>query len=224
MRKRCIRCKKKKNIKNFSKDNTRKDRRHPYCKECVKQVSKPYFDSHKDEASKRSREWYRNNEDKVKEYYSQEEVKARRKNYMRAYRATHKDRKNETAKQYESKRCKSDLNYKLAVNLRKRLGIAIKNGQKAGSAVKDLGCSIEELKKYLESKFEPGMTWNNWGLGIGNWQIDHIKPLCSFNLSKREEFLRACNFINLQPLWFEDHILKTVLDVSNNKNEKDALR
>jgi hypothetical protein len=44
-----------------------------------------------------------------------------------------------------------------------------------------LGCSFEELKLYLESKFEPWMDWNNQGLYNGEfdygWDIDHILPI-----------------------------------------------
>jgi hypothetical protein len=97
------------------------------------------------------------------------------------------------------------------------LGAAIKNGQKAGSAVKDLGCTVEFLKQYLESQFKPNMTWSNWGLGVGNWQIDHIVPLCSFDLEKREEFLKASHYTNLQPLWHEEHLNKTALDIVRNR-------
>ncbi len=95
-------------------------------------------------------------------------------------------------------------NNQLADNLRSRLRKAIKNNQKTGSAVKDLGCSIEELKKHLESKFTEGMSWDNYG----EWHIDHIKPLSSFNLENREELLKACNYNNLQPLWAKDNLSK----------------
>ena len=98
------------------------------------------------------------------------------------------------------KRCPiKAFNNKLRGNLRNRLNRALKNNYKAGSAVSDLGCSIPELKKYLESKFQPNMTWSNHSK-IG-WHIDHIKPLSKFNLSNREELLKAVHYSNLQPLW-----------------------
>ena len=70
--------------------------------------------------------------------------------------------------------------------------------------VKDLGCSIEELKTHLESQFQPRMTWDNYG----KWHIDHIKPLSNFNLENKEEFKEACNYKNLQPLWAKDNLIK----------------
>ena len=88
--------------------------------------------------------------------------------------------------------------------LRSRLNSAIKRDQKSGSAVKDLGCTIEELKLYLESQFEDNMSWDNHG----EWHIDHIKPLASFDLTNEEELKKACNYTNLQPLWAKDNLKK----------------
>jgi hypothetical protein len=63
-------------------------------------------------------------------------------------------------------RIKTDLGFKLQKRLRTRLWHALKSNQKSGSAVRDLGCSIAELKLYLESKFKPGMSWDNYGILI----------------------------------------------------------
>jgi hypothetical protein len=71
---------------------------------------------------------------------------------------------------------------KIADQLRKRMNMALKHKCKRGSAVRDLGCSIEEFISYLESKFKPGMSWNNYGLN--GWHIDHIIPLAKFDLEK----------------------------------------
>jgi hypothetical protein len=81
----------------------------------------------------------------------------------------------------------------------------LKRSQKTGSAVRDLGCTISELKKHLESKFQLGMTWGNRGK---EWHIDHIIPLAQFNLQDRQQFLIACHYTNLQPLWAKDNIVK----------------
>lgn len=94
----------------------------------------------------------------------------------------------------------------LSSALRTRLRMAVRRGQKAGSAVRDLGCSIEELRKRLEVQFRPGMTWENWSRT--GWHIDHIRPLASFDLTDRTQLLQACHYTNLQPLWAEENLKK----------------
>jgi len=108
--------------------------------------------------------------------------------------------------QYVKNRKIIDVNFRLMCNLRARLNTAIKRGYKAGSAIRDLGCTINELKIYLENQFKEGMTWNNYGLF--GWHIDHKKPLSLFDLTNRKQFLEACNYINLQPLWCDENIKK----------------
>ena len=102
-------------------------------------------------------------------------------------------------RQYVKKRYKNDIQYKLTISLRTRLNRAIKNNQKTGSAVGELGCTIDEFKVYIENKFQEGMSWENWK--HDGWHLDHIKPLSSFDLTDREQFLEACHYTNLQPLW-----------------------
>ena len=84
--------------------------------------------------------------------------------------------------------------------------MAIRRGSKTGSAVKDLGCSIPELKLYLEERFQPGMTWDNYGSA---WHIDHIRPLANYDLSDREVLKQLVHYTNLQPMWAIDNIKKS---------------
>ena len=69
-----------------------------------------------------------------------------------------------------------------------------------------MGCTEVELKTYLESKFQPGMSWDNYGRT--GWHIDHIRPLSSFDLSNADEQARACHYTNLQPLWAKENLSK----------------
>lgn len=98
------------------------------------------------------------------------------------------------------------LNDKIATRLRNRLNRAIELTSKTGSAVTDLGCSIDEFRIYLESKFQPGMSWDNHA--IDGWHIDHIIPLASFNLSDYEQLKLACHYTNMQPMWWRKNLSK----------------
>lgn len=105
-------------------------------------------------------------------------------------------------------RRQSDMNMRIANNLRNRVRQAVVIG-KTGSAVTDLGCTVDQLKLHLESKFQSGMNWLNYGNGEGKWNIDHILPLSKFNLTDRAQFLIACNYLNLQPMWYLENIIKS---------------
>lgn len=109
---------------------------------------------------------------------------------------------------YHAARLKNDFGFRLKCALRTRLYCAIRNGQKAGSAVRDLGCSIQHLKLHLALFWDEGMTWKNWGVRSGQWSIDHIKPLTMFNLSDPIQALEANHYLNLQPLWHADNVRK----------------
>ncbi|RWM27933.1 MAG: hypothetical protein EOR77_30910 [Mesorhizobium sp.] len=107
---------------------------------------------------------------------------------------------------YQQIRREQDVYFCIRSNLRRRINRAIQNGHKRGSAVSDLGCSIPEFKTYIESKFLPGMSWDNWAQDT--WHLDHVKPLASFDLTDREQFLQACHYTNYQPLWAVDNLKK----------------
>jgi hypothetical protein len=158
-------------------------------KEKILTKAKKYYQINKEEKKKKTKEYYQNNK---------EEILMEKKEYGQ----THKKEKNE----YINNRLKINIDFKLAHYLRSRLRNAIKRNQKSGSAVKDLGCTIPFFKLYLEALFKPGMSWNNWS--FRGWHIDHIKPLDSFNLQNREEFLKAVHYTNLQPLWAKENLIK----------------
>jgi hypothetical protein len=135
----------------------------------------------------------------------------KRKNYrlrnqdkLKLYNQDWRKKNKKKLNAYFKSRKISNVNFRLGCILRTRLSMALKQGNKSGSAVKDLGCSIGFLKSYLQSLFQSGMSWTNYG----EWHIDHIKPLARFDLTNRKEFLKACNYTNLQPLWAKDNIRK----------------
>lgn len=144
---------------------------------------------------------------KTDEFKSKRNTRLRKKSQMdsawlekkRAYARTPEAKAKRNAKLAELR--KTEPWRFLAKNLRDRLRKAIKGNYKSGSAVRDLGCSVDYLKVHLETQFRSGMSWQNYGNKHGQWSIDHIIPLSSFDLTDREQCLKACHYTNLQPLW-----------------------
>lgn len=60
-----------------------------------------------------------------------------------------------------------------------------------------IGCSINEFKKYIESRFVHGMSWDNYGL----WHYDHIIPITQFDLTNQSDQHKAFHYTNIQPIW-----------------------
>ena len=85
--------------------------------------------------------------------------------------------------------------------------------------------SWKDLKKHLENQFVEGMSWDNYG----EWQIDHIVPCASFDLSDPNQQRICFNFRNLQPLWAKDNQRKqdklpeNYLEIINNIKRELAL-
>ena len=75
-----------------------------------------------------------------------------------------------------------------------------------GSRTRELiGCSYQELRDHLAAQFEHGMSWENHG----EWEIDHIKPCASFDLSNLTEQEQCFHYSNLQPLWRSANRMKS---------------
>lgn len=174
--KNCNKCSTLKELILFPKRKSSKDGYRNTCKICVNVAMKIRYqrDDVKIKEQEKSQKWYQNN----KEYQK------------------------EKTKEYK-KISRQNIEIKLRDNLRNRLNGAIKNNTKIGSAVTDLGCTIEELKKHLESQFTEGMNWDNWSRS--GWHIDHVKRLADFELTEEVQFKEACHYTNLQPLWAKDN-------------------
>lgn len=196
----CCKCKKEKEDEDFYIRKSAKDGLRSTCIACDLDDNNQYYKNNRTRMLDKNRKFALKNPEYFKNYRIEKEKE--RKEYNKRYSESHRAE----IQRKKKERKKLDINYKLACNLRSRITHAVKGSQKRGSAVKDLGCSIDFFKKYIESKFEPGMSWENWK--INGWHIDHIVPLGLFNLSNREQFLQACHYTNLQPLWAEENLKK----------------
>ena len=116
------------------------------------------------------------------------------------------NRKRENA-WYAEKR--KDPQYRLAHNQRSRIYDALKGKTKHKNTMDLIGLSIAELMNHLESKFQPGMTRDNYGT---YWVVDHVIPMIAFDLEIPEQLEKACHYSNLQPLTYAENSSKATED------------
>ena len=112
-----------------------------------------------------------------------------------------KRRLNGKSREYERRWMAGNLMARLSKRLRNRTRQAFTRRKwwKASRSESLLGCNFDIAKQWLESKFVEGMSWGN----MGEWHIDHIKPLAS--AKTLEELIMLCHYTNLQPLWKYDN-------------------
>ena len=74
-----------------------------------------------------------------------------------------------------------------------------------------IGCNIQYLREWFEYNFAPEMTWDNYG---SYWSIDHIIPVCKFDLTKTDEKLKCWNWSNLMPVTVKYNSSKKKIDIN----------
>lgn len=74
------------------------------------------------------------------------------------------------------------------------------------TALKYFGCTRSVFMSHLESQFKPGMDWSNHS--SKGWHVDHIVPVCAFDLTVPEQAQKCFHYTNTQPLWAEENMRK----------------
>ena len=170
--------------------------------------NKVYQQENREKISAQEKVYYQKNKEKKAAYNKVYNQKNREKiaAHIKVYQQENKEKIAATKKVYQQERYKNDPDFKISMNVRRRLRLALKGNSKAAPTMEIIGCTIEELWLHLESKFEPGMTRENHGRF--GWHIDHKKPCCAFDLSDLEQQKICFHYSNLQPLWAKDNLEK----------------
>ena len=100
------------------------------------------------------------------------------------------------AKKVSLANTKQGINFRIVRACRTRVWNLLKGNFKSASTMALVGCTGDELRKHLESKFEPWMTWENYG----KWDIDHIIPCAKFDLECPVQQHACFHYSNLQPM------------------------
>ncbi|KKL27313.1 hypothetical protein LCGC14_2386400 [marine sediment metagenome] len=215
----CTKCGVEKLSSEFNKDKYRKNGLRSACRLCTKTMYKKWISSEEGQLRKSEydKERYHSNIDSEKKRMKKwrDANPERHRRNVKLWREKNPDRIKEhernrpsRAAWYRKKR-REDINFRIAGSLRSRLRAATRaqlagGSPKKGSAIENLGCTMSELIVHLENQFQQGMSWENYG----EWHIDHVKPLSSFDLLREEQVKEVCHFANLQPLWSEDNLRK----------------
>jgi hypothetical protein len=192
--KKCSKCKETKLYIDFPRDRRSKDGYTSSCKSCRYKKSNEWarknYKDNKKEVLEKNKAWRSENWDSVSKQRKESGYNIR------------------SQKKWYHNKAKYDIQHVLKERLRKRIRNVVSKGYKSSATLELLGCTIEQLRLHLESQFQEGMNWANYG----EWHIDHIQPCCSFDLSIEENQKKCFHYSNLQPLWAKDNLKKSKKD------------
>ena len=189
-----------------------KEQRKKYYLKNIEQI-KEYQLKNKEYIKEKKREYYLKNIEQRKEYLlkNREHILAQKKEHylknIEQIKEYHRRPKTQERRRNRvNNRYNTDINFRLLTICRARVYKALKGFDKSASTMELIGCTPDELRSHIESKFEPWMNWENQGKG--GWDIEHIKACFHFNLEDSEQ-QRACfNWSNLQPMEHIENIKK----------------
>ena len=213
----CVNCKEEKSISEFSKKYKTKNGIQKYqtiCKKCVNEkdaerrstnkykknkikYDSVYYNDNQEKILKRKKEYHIENREEIlekkKEYRDIPEIREKNRLYIKKYKVENRD------KYYAYRRRNPHI-----VAWRRLLyrTLYYLGTDKEGNTQDMLGYTPVQLKHRIESQFREGMTWETYG----KWDIDHIRPLTSFDINAEPSEVNALS--NLQPLWKEENMTK----------------
>lgn len=125
------------------------------------------------------------------------------------YQTENREQRNAYKSAWQTKRKKEDPQFCARLTMRKLVARACErikaNRRQLGRTAAVLGYTSQDFKVHIERQFLPGMTWANHG----EWHVDHIHPLASFDLLDPAQRKTANDLPNLRPMWAEDNLRKS---------------
>lgn len=210
----CKKCGIEKDHSEYYKEKKSKDGFRGTCKHCMliyqsnidKEHRRSIYKKSYYENLDKSKKYYKLNKEKIKEkrlkrYYKNKKMES---DYAKKYSKNKRLKLNEYRREYDKKRMEEDSVYKFVKSIRSLIFISIKDRgyTKKSKTYIILGCSFEDFKLYIESKFEDWMNWSNHGKYTGNynetWQFDHIIPMSS--AQNETDVILLNHYTNFQPI------------------------
>ena len=108
------------------------------------------------------------------------------------------------------------LNYRIKKTLAWRLRhILVKTN--ITTTMDYIGCNIQYVREWLEYNFTNEMNWDNYDTF---WSIDHVIPVCKFDLTIEDEKFKCCNWSNLIPVQTNNSFLTPLFGKVDNIVER----
>jgi len=154
-------------------------------------------------------------EEKALKYFAKLKKYYKKKICISCYPVFLREQKTEWCKNEHN----SNMNYRIKKSLASRLRAVL---VKTDSTMNYIGCNIQYLREWFEYNFTDEMNWDNYG---SLWSIDHIIPVCKFDLTIEDEKLKCWNWSNLMPVTIKYNSSKKLIDMCQvnyivNKLEK----
>lgn len=210
----CSKCNQEKFLSDFFNQKDCKGGKNPVCKICKRSIDKKYILKNLIKSKIYQREYRIKNKERCK-FLNQRWIQKNKKKNNDSKRKYAEKEENKLKKlEYYRKKRKSNINFRLSGNLSHRVNMALHGKNKSKRTLILLGCHIDNFRKHLESKFESGMNWDNYGKK--GWHIGHIIPCILFDLSNPKEQEICFHYTNLKPQW-ENENFSNIDKLSNGK-------
>lgn len=197
MSKVCTKCYVEKALESFSFRNVASGKQFEQCKECTNKYAKKYRTENALAIKQKNQQWYEKSG----------------REWKQNYEVINKERINQTHRD----RYQNDVQFRLKRILRSRFQRVMKSTC-CESSMQLLGCPLSYFKKWLEYQFDPQISWENYG---SLWDIDHVRPCSSFDLTKLDDIEMCFHWSNMQPLRKKENYSKNAtVDVESIKRHQ----
>ncbi len=202
--KKCAKCENIKQINDFRKYNEN-NRYSNVCKKCLNDMDK----IRKQNLRKKKKETFiieceKCNEKKPLKEFTKLKKFYKKKICLSCYPSFLTEQKTEWCRNQRN----TNINYRIKKSLAARLRCVL---TKKTSTMNYIGCNIQYFREWLEYNFTQDMNWDNYGT---YWSIDHIIPVCKYDLTNEDEKLKCWNWSNMMPVTINYNSSKKNIDTN----------
>lgn len=192
MARKCNRCGIVKLLTDFHKKGDGVDNRSRVCKQCINAARMARYYLYRDHYLQRAKE-LRSRKPKT--------IRAKARIRVRRYR-----RKNPGRCAALQRKARENPKVRLNDAMARGIWGALRGRKEGRKWLNIVQYDVDALVSHLESLFQPGMNWNNYG----KWHIDHIIPVRMFSFSSPDdpEFQICWSLENLRPMWADENMQK----------------